>query len=88
MLTLKTGGSPDRIGRLRWGSQLMYPTHESRDVTTAAGAQGTQVARLNFVDDPIVPERPYPGTAAHVMGIPVRKNNDVARTQFGPLSID
>ena len=62
-------------------------TYEPRNDTTAAGTQGRQVARFYFGVDPIVRERPFSGTATHVMRVAMWENDYVTVVQLGRLSV-
>ena len=87
-LTLKTGRQSveDRPTEVRVARHV--PAHEPRDVAAAAGAQRAQVARLDLRRDPVVRERrPRPLAAAHVVRIPVRKDDDVSGRERDGLSI-
>ena len=80
---LKDGrkSAQDRAAEVGVASHV--PAHEPRNFTTSAGVQRTQVARLDLGADPVVREWPRcPFAAAHVVSIPMRKDDDISGPEF------
>ena len=64
------------------------PADEPRSVTAAASLQSTQVACLDLGSNPVVREWPYrPFPAAHMVRIPMGKDDDISGLKLDGLSI-